>query len=87
MGVCLKQSNLELLAQPTDEKASKTFKLSIFLKLFLVRLFFINIRDFRGKKSQFFENELKMVGNRQTPICFGKQAKWKLLSNILFQTQ
>jgi len=28
-----------------------------------------------------------MVGNRQTQNSFGKQTKWILLSNILFQTQ
>ena len=28
-----------------------------------------------------------MVGNRQTNFFFGKETKWILLSNILFQTQ
>ena len=28
-----------------------------------------------------------MIGNRQTQFFFGKQTKWILLSNILFQTQ
>jgi len=45
-------SNVELLVQPGDEKASKTLKLFIFLKKVLVRLFPIEL--FPKKMKVFF---------------------------------
>jgi hypothetical protein len=68
---------LELLVQPGDEKASKTPKLFIFLKKFLVCLFPINIHNFKPNKAILAKKQGKMLGNRQNQNLFRKTDKVK----------
>ena len=66
---------MELLVQPGDEKASKTLKLFICLRKNLVRLFPINIRDFKPKKAFFGQKQGKDGGKQTNSNFFWKTDK------------
>ena len=56
---------MKLLVQPRYVEASQTLKQFIFLEIFLVCLFPINIRDFKPKKA-FFGQKQGKNGGKQT---------------------
>ena len=74
-------SNLKLLVHPRYVEASQTLKHFIFLEIFLVCLFPINIRDFKPKNAKkkcfLAKNKAKMVGNRQNQKKIRKTDKVK----------
>ena len=81
-------SNLNLLVQPRYAEPSQTLKHFIFSGNVLVYLFPTNISYFRQKRLPFLKKESKRGGKQtNSKIFFGKQTKWKLLSNMLFQIQ
>ena len=75
-------SNLELLVQPGNEKASKTLTLFIFLKKILVCLFPINMRDVKPKKACFGQKQGKNGGKQTNSKFFleNRQSKYFCLT-------